>query len=144
MQTHQIKRVHKLAKKKQIARGGRRGKQAGRGGKGQTARAGSSIRPALRDTIKKLPKLRGYGINRSHTVIFKDEKRFNVVNLDQLNIFENGEVVSPTSLLAKKLIKLRHGKLPKVKILGKGELNKKIKIENCTFSKVVEEKIKSL
>lgn len=144
MQTHQIKRTHKLAKKKQIARGGRRGKQAGRGGKGQTARAGSSIRPALRDTIKKLPKLRGHGINRSHTVISKDAKRFAVVNLGQLNIFENGEVVNPTSLVAKGLVNMRHGKLPKVKILGNGELTKKIKIENCTFSKVVEEKVKAL
>lgn len=144
MQTHQIKRIHKLAKKKQIARGGRRGKQAGRGGKGQSARAGSSIRPALRDTIKKLPKLRGRGINRSHTVVFKDKKRFAVVNLNELNIFENGEIVNPTSLLAKSLINLRHGKLPKVKILGKGNLNKKIKIENCTYSKKVEEIINSL
>ena len=144
MQTHQIKRTHKLAKSKQIARGGRRGKQAGRGGKGQTARAGSSIRPALRDTIKKLPKLRGHGINRSHTVVFRDAKRFAIVNLGQLNVFENGEVVNPTSLQAKGLINLRHGKLPKVKILGRGELTKKIKVENCTFSKTVDEKIKSL
>jgi len=144
MQTHQIKRTHKLKKKKQIARGGRHGKQAGRGGKGQTARAGSSIRPALRDTIKKLPKLRGHGIKRSHTVIHRDPKRFAVVNLGQLNIFENGEVVNPVSLQAKGLIELRHGKFPKVKILGKGELTKKVKVENCTFSKVVEEKIKAL
>lgn len=141
MQTHQIKRVHKLDKKKQIGRGGRRGKQAGRGGKGQTARAGSKIRPAIRDEIKKLPKLRGMGINRSHTVVFRDKKRFAVVNLGQLNIFENGEVVNPVSLLAKGLINLRHGKFPKVKILAKGELIKKIKIENCEMSKTVSSKI---
>ena len=87
MQTHQIKRTHKLKKSKQIARGGRHGKQAGRGGKGQTARAGHSVRPALRDMIKKIPKLRGHGINRSHTVIFRDAKAYAVVNLGQLNVF---------------------------------------------------------
>lgn len=144
MQTHQIKREHKLKKSKQIARGGRRGKQAGRGGKGQTARAGSKLRPQMRDTIKKLPKLRGYGMNRSHTVVFKHDKEYAVVNLGLLNIFENGEVVNRESLLAKGLIKLRHGKMPQVKILGKGELNKKVKVEGCTMSKVVEEKLKSL
>lgn len=142
MQTHQIKRTHKLKKSKQIARGGRRGKQAGRGGKGQTARAGSKVRPALRDEIKKLPKLRGHGVNRSHTVIFRDAKKFTIVNLEQLNIFENDEVVNPTSLLAKGLIKLRHGKMPKVKILAKGILFKKVKIENCNLSKKVEDIIK--
>ncbi len=142
MQTHQIKRTHKLKKSKQIARGGRRGKQAGRGGKGQTARAGNRVRPAIRDTIKKLPKLRGHGINRSHTVIFKHAKNFAVVNLGALNIFQDGEVVNPTSLLAKGLIEARHGKLPKVKILAKGDLIKKIKIEECAVSKAVEEKLK--
>jgi len=141
MQTHQIKRTHKLQKSKQIARGGRRGKQAGRGGKGQTARAGSSIRPAMRDTIKKLPKLRGHGINRSHTVVWKDAKMSAVVNLGQLNVFENGEVVSPTSLVAKGLVSKRHGKLPTVKILAKGELTTKIKVENCLVSKTAEAKI---
>lgn len=144
MQTHQIKRTHKLKKAKQIARGGRRGKQAGRGGKGQTARAGSSVRPALRDTIKKLPKLRGHGINRSHTVIFRDAKTFAVVNVSQLNVFENGEVVNPISLIAKGIVKKRHGKLPQVKILAKGELTKKVIIEDCVMSKAAEEKIKAL
>lgn len=142
MQTHQIKRTHKLKKAKQIARGGRHGKQAGRGGKGQTARAGSKVRPALRDTIKKLPKLRGHGINRSHTVVFKDAKKFAVVNLGELNIFENGEVVNPMSLVAKGIVHLRHGKLPKVKILAKGELTKKVTVEGCEISKAAEVKLK--
>jgi large subunit ribosomal protein L15 len=45
-----------------------RGKTSGRGGKGQTARAGNKRRPELRDMIKKLPKRRGYGKNRARTV----------------------------------------------------------------------------
>lgn len=144
MQTHQIKRENPLKKSKQVGRGGRRGKQSGRGGKGQTARAGAKLRPAMRDTIKKLPKLRGYGINRAKTAVFRDPKRFASVNVGQLNIFENGEVVNPTSLLTKGLIELRHGKLPKVKILGTGEITKKIKVESCTMSKTAEEKLKAL
>ncbi len=49
--------------------GSTRGKQSGRGGKGQTARAGHKVRPEMRDIIKKLPKRRGYGKNRGRTVI---------------------------------------------------------------------------
>lgn len=144
MQTHQIKRNNPLKKSRQIGRGGRRGKQSGRGGKGQTARAGAKVRPAFRDTIKKLPKLRGRGINRAKTVVFRDAKKFAVVNLGELNVFENGEVVNPTSLVAKGLVELRHGKMPKVKILAKGEIIKKIKVENCDLSRLAEEKIKAL
>ena len=43
-----------------VGRGGKHAKTSGRGGKGQTARAGNKRRPALRDIIKKLPKNRGY------------------------------------------------------------------------------------
>ena len=57
MQIHQIQRQTKLAKKKIIGRGGKRGTTAGRGTKGQKARAGHRIRPEIRDTIKKIPKL---------------------------------------------------------------------------------------
>jgi hypothetical protein len=63
MQKHEIKRAHALKEKKLVGRGGRRGKTSGRGGKGQTARAGNKRRPEMRDIIKKLPKLRGYRFN---------------------------------------------------------------------------------
>jgi len=46
-----------------VGRGGKHAKTSGRGGKGQTARAGNKRRPELRDIIKKLPKLRGYQFN---------------------------------------------------------------------------------
>ena len=62
----------------------------------------------------------------------------------ELNVFENGEVVNPKALDAKGLIEKRHGRLPKVKILAKGEITKKIQVENCTLSKSAEEKIKAL
>ena len=60
MQIHNLKRIHKNKRDRIIGRGGRRGKQAGRGGKGQTARSGNKRRPELRDIIKRLPKKRGY------------------------------------------------------------------------------------
>ncbi|MBI4136288.1 MAG: hypothetical protein HY481_01940 [Candidatus Vogelbacteria bacterium] len=57
---HQLKRQHPRQRKKIVGRGGKRGTTAGRGTKGQKARAGHRIRPAIRDVIKKLPKRRGY------------------------------------------------------------------------------------
>lgn len=60
MQIHNLKRVHKNKKDRIIGRGGKHAKTSGRGGKGQTARAGNKRRPELRDIIKKLPKNRGY------------------------------------------------------------------------------------
>lgn len=102
MQIHQIKRVHAHKKPKLLARGGKRGKTSGRGGKGQTARAGNKRRPAMRDIIKKLPKLRGHGKNRSKSVF--DRGPFAVVNVGALNVFKAGEIVTRESLDAKGLI----------------------------------------
>ena len=60
MQIHEVKRNKKQKSHVQLGRGGRHGKTSGRGGKGQTARAGNKRRPEMRDIIKKIPKLRGY------------------------------------------------------------------------------------
>src|SRR3989344_771134 len=60
MQIHNLKRTHKNKKDRMVGRGGKHAKTSGRGGKGQTARAGNKRRPELRDIIKKLPKNRGY------------------------------------------------------------------------------------
>ena len=60
MQIHNLKRTHKNKKDRLVGRGGKHAKTSGRGGKGQTARAGNKRRPELRDVIKRLPKNRGY------------------------------------------------------------------------------------
>ncbi len=76
MQIHNLKRVHKNKGDRLVGRGGRRGKTAGRGGKGQTARAGNKRRPELRDIIKRLPKNRGYqfkSIQKMH--VLGDDKK---------------------------------------------------------------------
>lgn len=87
MQTNNLKRQTKRVRSKLFGRGGKRGKTAGRGTKGQNARAGRKFRPVLRDAIKKLPKLRCYRFN-SHI-----EKPV-AINLSQLENFAKGETVN--------------------------------------------------
>lgn len=134
MQLNHVQPHTPSRRQKRVARGGKRGKTAGRGTKGQKARAGHSIRPEIRDIIKKLPKRRGYGKNRARTVHDARVKPI-VVNLRDLEKhFESGATVSPESLLAQKLIPRRSGKIPTVKILGGGELSKKFTVSGCAVS----------
>jgi large subunit ribosomal protein L15 len=61
MQLNTLQRKHEnKAKRPRVGRGGKRGTTAGKGTKGQKARSGHRIRPAIRDLIQRLPKLRGY------------------------------------------------------------------------------------
>ena len=135
MQLNTLKREHPNKKKRQVGRGGTRGKTSGRGGKGQTARAGNKRRPQIRDIIKKLPKLRGYRFKSPN-------QSFAVVNVLALNVFEAGSTVTPEKLFEKNLIRRVKGVYPPVKILGTGEISVKINIEGCKVSKSAEEKIK--
>ena len=137
MQLHELKPNNKQKKKKRVGRGGKRGTYSGRGIKGQKARAGRKIRPELRDFIKKIPKKRGYR--------FKARLKPQIVNLKDLEKhFKENEVISPETLLKKKLIDKVKGRMPEVKILGTGKLSKKLKIKDCKISKSVEEIIKKL
>lgn len=128
MKIHNLKRVTKNRKTAIVGRGGKRGKTSGRGGKGQTARAGHKMRPEWRDIIKKMPKLRGYA--------FKSiQSKFVVVNLAQLeSVFSNGDKVTPKTLVKKNVLETRLGKNPKVKILALGDLSKKLIISDCAVS----------
>ncbi len=139
MQIHEIRREHAHKKPKLVARGGKRGKTAGKGGKGQTARAGHRVRPAMRDIIKKLPKLRGHGKNRSESVFYRGPEA--VVNLSALNVFEAGALVNPKTLIAKGLVKAVLGKTPKIKLLGTGEITVAISVTGCTVSETAKAKI---
>src|SRR5512140_2560954 len=97
--------------------GGGHGKTSGRGGKGQTARSGSSIRPGFEGgqmpLIRRIPK-RGFNNTRFKT-------RYVAVNLDALNQFEDGARVDETALNS---LGLANGARWGVKILGQGELKK--------------------
>jgi large subunit ribosomal protein L15 len=136
MQTHNLKRKNPNYKSARVGRGGKRGKTSGRGTKGQNARAGRKKRPEMRDIIKKIPKMRGYRFN---TV-----KQYSVwpVNLETLEkFFSNGDNVTPSSLVKMEVIELYKGKNPKVKILGTGEITKKLNISGCAISGEAKAKI---
>jgi large subunit ribosomal protein L15 len=130
----------KTKRQKKILRG-RGDKTAGRGTKGQKARAGHKIRPEIRDFIKTLPKLRGRGvnINKSHTT------KPTPVALGFISAaFKTNEIVSPSTLYKKGLVTKVSGQLPKIKILSTGELDKSLVFINCLTSKSVKEKIEKI
>ncbi len=134
MQIHQVKRNNPNIKSKRVGRGGKRGKTSGHGTKGQKARSGRKMRPEWRDIIKRLPKRRGYGKNRSRTV--NSTRLFPVaVNLVDISAsFKDGETVTKELLLQKGLISKNKGKMPMVKILSGKVFDKKITISGCLVS----------
>lgn len=113
-----------------------RGKTAGRGGKGQSARSGSSIRPGFEGgqmpLIRRMPK-RGFN-NARHTTSYV------VVNLDALNRFDDGARVDETALRS---TGIANGKGTGIKILGNGELKKKLTVSAHAFSASARQKIES-
>jgi len=134
MQLHSFSPRTKNKKNPPVGRGGKRGKTSGRGGKGQTARAGHKIRPEVRDLIKKLPKRRGHGKNRART-IRTNRIAISAVNLAALEAaYTAGETITPASLVAKGLVRRKKGRAPVVKILGTGELSKALVVKNCSIS----------
>ncbi len=135
MQLNQLKPIHKRKKRRRVGRGDT---YAGLGRKGQTTRAGRKMKPAIREFVKRYPKLRGYR--------FKSRKApVEIINLRILEKkFKEGETVSPFSLLEKGLIAKFKGKIPQVKILGRGELNKKLHFKDCILSKSVQQKVKKV
>lgn len=136
MQAHNLKRKNPNYKSARVGRGGKRGKTSGRGTKGQNARAGRKKRPEMRDIIKKIPKMRGYRFN---TIKQYDMWPVNLGVIEK--IFSNGADVNPSSLVKMKVIELYKGKNPKVKILGTGEMTKKLNISGCAVSVEAKAKI---
>ena len=140
MQLNELKRhtPNKGSKRIGRGRGSGKGKTSGRGTKGQKARAGHRIWPNVREQIKKLPKLRGRGVHslKSYQV------RPLIINLAALeNAFKAGESVTPQVLLERGFVQARKGVTPTVKILGDGELTKKLAVSGCLFSNSAKEKI---
>jgi large subunit ribosomal protein L15 len=112
------------------------GKTSGRGGKGQTARSGSSIRIGFEGgqmpLIRRMPK-RGFN-NARHSI------RYVAVNLDSLNRFDNGAKIDVEAL---RKAGLANGPVKRVKILGDGELTKKLTISAHAFSASAKSKIEA-
>jgi len=138
MQIHQLKPTKKQKRRKRVGRGGKRGTYSGKGIKGQKARAGRRMKPIIREVLKRYPKLRGYRFK-------KISPEPEIVNLKSLEMhFQEGEVVSPATLVKKNLVRRQKGRLPQVKILGQGDLTKKLIFKDCIFSEKALEKIKKL
>src|SRR5690242_1976564 len=112
------------------------GKTSGRGGKGQTARSGSSIRIGFEGgqmpLIRRIPK-RGFNNARHGT-------RYLPVNLDSLNRFDDGARVDEAALRS---VGLANGRSAGVKILGEGELTKKLTVSAHAFSASAKAKIEA-
>lgn len=113
------------------------GKTSGRGGKGQTARSGSSIRIGFEGgqmpLIRRIPKR---GFNNARFTI-----RYSPVNVGGLEVFDNGARVDEAALRA---VGLANGKSAGLKILGTGTLTKKLTVVANSFSASAKTKIEAL
>jgi len=138
MKLHELRPAEGTTKKrKRLGRGTAtgQGKTAGRGQKGQGARSGGGViigfEGGQMPLYRRLPKV-------GFTNIFR--KEYAVVNVCDLDIFENGAVVTPEELKKVGLVKAEKSG---IKILGNGELTKQLTVKANKFSKAAEEKIKA-
>jgi len=111
------------------------GKTSGRGHGGQKSRSGGGVRPGFEGgqmpLIRRVPK-------RGFTNIFK--KDIAIVNLETLNVFDEGNVVTPELMLEKGIVKKSKDG---IKVLGNGEISKALTVRANAFSQAAEEKIKA-
>jgi large subunit ribosomal protein L15 len=139
MKLHELKKAPgstRAPKRKGRGTATGQGKTAGRGQDGQKSRSGGGVRLGFEGgqmpLYRRIPK-------RGFTNIWR--KEFEVVNLKDLNVFDEDAVVDVAALKDKGLVKgNKHG----VKILAKGELEKKLTVKATAFSKTAKEKIESL
>ena len=138
MKLHELERnIGATHAKKRVGRGpgSGLGKTSGKGQKGQKARSGVSINPVFEGgqlpLYRRLPK-RGFTNAKFKT-------RYASINVEALNVFENGTVVTPALLKDTGLIK---NQLDGIKVLGNGKLEKKLTIQANKFSASALEKIK--
>ena len=112
------------------------GKTAGKGHKGQNARSGGGVRPGFEGgqlpLYRKLPKR---GFNN-----FRFGKNYAIINVQSLNKFNDGEVVDAQALLSAGII---HNVFDGVKVLGEGEIAKKLTVKAAIFSASAKEKIEA-
>jgi large subunit ribosomal protein L15 len=114
--------------------GSGRGKTAGKGHKGQNARSGGGVRPGFEGG--QMPLFRRVARRGFSNYPFKRE--YTIINLSDLSGFSSGDKVTRETLLKKGLIKKRDGQ---IKLLGKGEINKKLEIEVDKISSNAKDKI---
>ena len=126
----------KAAWRKGRGPGSGNGKTAGKGHKGQNARSGGGVRPGFEGgqipLYRRLPK-------RGFNNVFA--KHYAIVNVSDLEVFDNDAVITTDALLEKRIIRKA---LDGVKILGRGELTKKVTVQAAIFSAGAKEKIESV
>lgn len=138
MKLHELQPAVGATKRRKVVgrgRGSGNGTTAGRGGKGQTARTGSSI-PAWFEggqmpLIRRLPK-------RGFTNVFK--KEYAIINIENLERFEPSQEITPELLIARGMIRSRHDG---IKILGEGALTKALTVWAHKFSQGAVAKIEA-
>ncbi|MDQ0220573.1 50S ribosomal protein L15 [Peribacillus cavernae] len=139
MKLHELKAAEgsrKETKRKGRGIGSGNGKTAGKGHKGQNARSGGSVRPGFEGgqtpLFRRLPKRGFTNINR---------KDYAIVNLDALNRFEDGTEVTPALLIETGIVsKEKAG----IKILAKGNVEKKLTVKAHKFSSTAKEAIEAI
>ena len=136
MQVHQLRSPEGSRKRKKIVGRGRgtgHGKRSGRGQTGQNSRSGRGVMLAYEggqmSLLRRLPKV---GFNS------KWPAKYQIVNCESLNRFENGTTVTPELLKSYHLIR---SLLQPIKILSVGEVTKKLTVQAHRFSKVAADKI---
>jgi large subunit ribosomal protein L15 len=149
MQLHDLKPKTERARTKRVGRGGKRGTFSGGGTKGQKGRAGSSVKPGFRGGDNRLwqlfPKQRGATKkpgnsrpHRKHRFYQMHRSKPAVINLSDLNVFSSGDVITPELLLERGVVQsVDNG----VKVLGNGELKKKLTFQGLEFSKSAQAKV---
>lgn len=124
-------------KRKRVGRGGKYSKTAGAGEKGQNARSGGGVRVGFEGgqlpLFRRLGK-RGFNNARFRTV-------YATINVSDLNRFEENTVVTPELLIETGII---NKELDGIKVLGNGELTKKVTVKAHKFSATAKEKIESV
>jgi len=112
------------------------GKTAGKGHKGQNARSGGGVRPGFEGgqlpLYRKLPKR---GFNN-----YRFAKKYAIINVQSLNKFNDGEVVDSAALISAGII---HNVFDGVKVLGEGDIAKKLTVKAAIFSANAKEKIEA-
>ena len=140
MKLHELRPNEKAFKtKKRVGRGpgSGLGKTSGRGQKGQNSRSGGGVRPGFEGgqlpLFRRLPK-RGFSNAKFKTV-------YAVINLSDLNKFEDGAIVTPEILKEMGILK---NQLNGVKVLGNGNLEKKLTVKAHKFSESAKESIEKM
>ena len=139
MKLHNIKLRVTEKLRQRIGRGGKRGSYSGRGVKGQKSRSGRKLRPAQRDLILRIPKLRGFRnkIKKDKPIIFNLKDLYRAIKT-------NSKPNSPLTVNKEFLIQsgvVSAGYTGEIKMLSQGDINIPLAIDGIAVSKRTREKI---